>query len=178
MKTYATSIDLKTYLKCVQFSHDSIETNLDEYLKRNQDNPHKILNDIIVGKIAEFGVYQILKEKYDISEPDLNVYCKNDKSYDSDLKTDLYDIHIKSQTIDQSKIFGKSWSFQKKDSLVHNPSDRDYIVLCLVNSLNVTIMHKGLAKNYLKIYEQPISPMLREKKTVLYYDTIIDNWKK
>ena len=79
MDRIVIDIKLDDYLKCVQFAHDSIETNLDAYARRNQKRIHKILNDIIIGKIAEFGVHKYLMTKNHLNEPDLKVYNKNEK---------------------------------------------------------------------------------------------------
>jgi hypothetical protein len=173
MERIVINITLDDYLKCVQFAHDSIKTNLDEYSRRNQNRVHKILNDIIIGKIAEFGVYKYLSEKHKLEEPDLKIYEKNNKSFDADLKIVGYDIHVKSQSIEQSERYGVSWSFQKQDKLINNPTQKDVIFLCVVNDLEVIILNYGKASKYKSLYGEPIKESLKFSKKVLYFEKII-----
>jgi hypothetical protein len=173
MERIVVNIALDDYLKCVQFAHDSIETNLDEYSRRNQNRVHKILNDIIIGKVAEFGVYKYLSQKHKLEEPDLKIYDKNNKSFDADLKIVGYDIHVKSQSIEQAEKYGVSWSFQKEDQLTTNPTKKDVIFLCLVNDLEVIILNYGKASKYKGLYGEPIKESLKFSKKVLYFEKII-----
>ena len=173
MDRIVIDIKLDDYLKCVQFAHDSIETNLDAYARRNQKRIHKILNDIIIGKIAEFGVHKYLMTKNHLNEPDLKVYNKNEKSFDADLKFLNYNIHVKSQSIEQSEKYGISWSFQKQDKLITDPDNNDVIFLCIVNDLEVIILNYGKANKYKGLYGEPIKESLKFTKKVLYFEKII-----
>ena len=173
--TYNVSID--DYLRSVQFAHDSIKTNLDAYARRNQKNTHKIFNDIVVGKIGEFAVYQYLKEKHELEEPDLKVYGKERKSFDADLKTAGLNIHVKSQAKAQSETYGTSWSFHPTDILIKNPDVNDVIFLCLVNDLTVDILSYDRAIAYLDLYDEPVKESLKNTKKVIYFTRIIKNKK-
>jgi hypothetical protein len=173
--TYDVSID--NYLRCVQFAHDSIKTNLDAYARRNQKNVHKIFNDIVVGKIGEFAVYQHLKQKHELDEPDLKVYGKEKKSFDADLNVADLNIHVKSQAKAQSQTYGTSWSFHPTDKLIKNPDPNDVIFLCLVNDLSVDILSYDRATAYLGLYEEPVKESLKNTKKVIYFTKIIKNKK-
>jgi hypothetical protein len=130
---------------CEVFADRVISSNLDEYAKRNQFNHKKIWNDIFQGKIAEWGVYFIYLERgrKNINPPDMTVYNKNNKSFDSDLKFGLFNLHIKSQTYESAIRYGDSWMFQAKDPLFESASEYDIVIGCTV-SLNET------AKDYIE----------------------------
>jgi hypothetical protein len=84
------------------------------YAKRSQFDNEKRKQDQIVGKLGEVAVYNYLKEKYsEITAPDFQIYKKNEKSWDFDLKGNEKNVHCKSQNISQSKRYGQSWIFQK-----------------------------------------------------------------
>lgn len=164
-------IDLKTFLECVQFAHNSIETNIDEYKRRSQENITKILNDIILGKMGEYGVYLMLTKKgLILDKPDIQVYSKEKKSFDADLAYKDLKFHIKSQSLEQSLKYNTSWSFQPNDKLIINPTDNDMIFLCQVSDLTVNILSYHYAKTYKPYYSDPQKMNLRGKKKVLYYE--------
>jgi hypothetical protein len=117
-------IDIDQYLSSMKFASEVIKTNLDYYKKRNQSNFVKIHEDIAIGKMAEFAVFNLLSSKKRSStEPDLSVYSK--KSFDADLMCDGNKIHVKS-----CRKGSLSWVFEKKDPLVTSPDSNDYIALC------------------------------------------------
>lgn len=160
---------------CEDFASKSVSTSIDEYKRRNQDNISKVKFDITVGKIAEIGVYKIMKNaNFVCTYPDFNIYDKYHKTFDADLTMNKYDIHVKSQHITQSKNFGESWLFQKSDKLTYTPTERDVICLCIVSSSEVIIKKMLLAKNLVDVYGEPKSPKLRENKHALYYRDVQD----
>ena len=75
-------------------------------------------------------------------QPDYEIYSKEQKSWDADLKDPSgIKIAVKSQNIDSALAFGDSWVFQygtgKKDcdqEVFNNVKEKDYVVF---NSLNV-----------------------------------------
>lgn len=115
---------------CQHFAEKCYVTNIDEYSRRNQNDEEKIMHDIFIGKLAEFGVYFILLDKgiNDITIPDISIYKSKNKSFDSDLKNKKYNFHIKTQTIQASKKFEESWLFQKNDPLVLKPKESDFFI--------------------------------------------------
>jgi hypothetical protein len=146
---------------------------MDEYKRRNQGDVNKVMFDITVGKMAEIGVYKIMKKNnFNCSYPDFNIYDKYHKTFDADLIIDKYDIHVKSQHILQSKNFGESWLFQKTDTLTYKPSERDVICLCIVSSGEVIIKKMLLANNIVDMYGRPKSPKLKDNKHALYLSDI------
>jgi hypothetical protein len=174
------NIDIEDYLRCVKFAHDSIRTNLDEYSKRNQNKVHKILNDIIVGKLGEFAVYKHLKTTTNkpITKPDLLIYTADKKSFDADLMFNDLNIHVKSQSSEQSQKYGISWSFHPTDTLITKPNKNDVIFFCLVDDLSVHIMMYNRAVFFINLYKDPIKDTLKGKKKVLYFDDLIKKPKK
>lgn len=177
-KIVTYKVDIKDYLRCVQFAHDSILTNLNTYAKRNQTNIHKIVNDIIVGKVGEFAVYQHLSTTGVVNEPDLTVYSENKKTFDADLTTSGFNIHVKSQSRIQSEAYGTSWSFHPTDNLIKNPKPNDVIFLCLVDDLTVEILHYDKASYYLDLYSDPLIKALKNHKKVIYFTDILKKNKK
>lgn len=161
---------------CLKFANSVYNTNFDEYNRRNQKDKNKIILDITIGKIAEFAVFNYMySQGYFVTYPDLRVYEKEKKSFDSDLyviKDGLtFRMHVKSQKLNMSKQFGESWSFQNNDPLIIKPTNKDYIALCIVDNLNVKINDIVKANKILGKYSDPKKKSLTTKK-VLYFNDI------
>ena len=114
------------------FAKYVIETNIDEYALRGQNDKEKLMYDKYYGTVAEFMVYQ----HYDdlgksISFPDIMIYEGRYKSYDADLIIDGYNLHVKSHVV--SDFYENSWVFQRKDPLTYHPTNKDYIAFCVIN---------------------------------------------
>lgn len=128
-------LDSDIYTICEHFAERVLVTNKDEYSKRKQYNTEKIKKDIILGKLAEWGVYFIYlcRGNFNINTPDMSIYSKENKSFDSDLKWGLYNLHIKSQSYESSYRYGDSWIFQAKDPLFEFSNEYDIIIGCRVS---------------------------------------------
>jgi hypothetical protein len=120
---------------CEHFAERSYLTNIDCYALRKQTSPEKIKQDIMLGKLAEWGVYFIYlaRGRKSIAPPDLNVYEASSKSFDPDLRWGLFNLHIKSQTFESAYKFGDSWIFQSKDPLFEHSSCYDIMIGCRVS---------------------------------------------
>ena len=120
---------------CEAFAQKVAITNKDEYSRRNQYNLSKIKKDIVVGKLAEWGVYMIylMQNKSLHSCPDMTVYDKSQKSFDPDLKWGLFNLHIKSQTDESASRYGNSWLFQSSDPLFSFNNEYDIVIGCRVS---------------------------------------------
>jgi hypothetical protein len=120
---------------CQHFAERSYLTNIDCYALRKQTSAEKIKQDIMLGKLAEWGVYFIYlaRKRSSITPPDLQVYEASAKSFDADLKWGLFNLHIKSQTSESSDKFGDSWIFQSKDPLFEHSSCYDIMIGCRVS---------------------------------------------
>lgn len=149
--------------QCLLFASYSVATSINEYKKRNQLDVKKIELDIYNGKLAEFMVYNYLVSKGRIlASPDLNIYQKYQKSYDSDLCVNGVKIHVKSHV--SNKLYPVSWLFQKNDPLIitHN---EDYLAL-VVFKFNKRYMY--LKKRSEVSFLEPIKNSLKANKLCLY----------
>jgi hypothetical protein len=161
---------------CRAFAEACYETNADEYARRNQDNRSKIVYDITIGKMAELAVYGFLTDERRVAcaAPDFGIYPAHQKSYGADLTFTgkdgvTYDLHVKSQDQEQGNRFGKSWMFQKKDTLTTSPKDHEMICLCtVINGTDVQIEYIHRAKKLVPFYSEPKSPKLKDTKTAIY----------
>jgi hypothetical protein len=155
--------------QCELFSKYSVWSSLSEYKKRNQVNKDKIVNDIYNGKKAEFLVYNFLIAKQkEINSPDLNVYEKHNKSYDADLFLKDISIHVKSHRVSGS--FPVSWVFQKKDPLLTQLTDDNFLALVVMNK---EINYMYLKKISQVDFKQPIKESLRITKACVYEDDLL-----
>ena len=161
---------------CEAFAERVIETNKDEYARRKQSDLTKIKNDIVIGKLAEWGVYFIyLKRGRYLNTPDMQVYPKEHKSYDPDLRWGLYNLHIKSQTYQSFVRYGDSWIFQAKDPLFEFSNEYDIVIGCRVsiddfeNGALVEIMLEKQFRN-LKFGETKLSKFYGNKKAIYLKD--------
>jgi len=119
---------------CEHFAERSYLTNIDCYALRKQTSPEKIKKDIMLGKLAEWGVYFIYlaRGRKSIAPPDLQVYEASSKSFDPDLRWGLFSLHVKSQTFESAERYGDSWIFQAKDPLFEQANEYDIMIGCRV----------------------------------------------
>jgi hypothetical protein len=151
---------------CVDFSVNSVESSRVHYASRNQFDLNKIKNDIYLGKVAEYAVYNHYYQNFGkISKPDLKIYIGKEKSYDADLKTKKSLVHVKS--FFSKSGYNPSWVFQKNDSLVHSPEKNNVIILCIIDET-------GKGKGYvgdaivLQEYYKPLRKESLSSKTAIY----------
>lgn len=98
------------YQACVDFS-EGVDTSF--YASRGQSNVDKRKKDSLVGKLGEVAVFNILKSKYeDLTYPDFKIYKPREKSWDFDLKAANLNLHVKTQNVEQGRLYGESWIFQ------------------------------------------------------------------
>lgn len=174
MSSIKVNIGNIEYNRCVEFADLCYNTNKDEYARRNQFDRSKIINDIIIGKLGEIAVYHYLCKKRNIEceYPDFEIYSKEYKSFDSDIRCEKYNIHVKSQNISSAEKFGDSWQFQKKDKLTFDPEPNDLICLTTVCNNIVEIKKIVYAKDIVDKYKEPVLEKLRTTKTTLYLKDI------
>ena len=163
------SIDAETYQKCRKFAEDRLALSANLYKRRGEHNEAKISDDILIGTLGEFGVYKYLTEKgILVSEPDLKIYEKRNKTFASDLRNETLDIAVKSQAPSSIKRYGASWLFQRSDKLVSAPNDRSYIAFTSVDGMVVEILGIVKAVDLLPYYAECKVPMYRGTKVALY----------
>lgn len=179
MKIRNVTISKEDTIEIKKFVEDSFQTNIDKYKKRNQENISKIKNDIYIGKLAEYAVYYLYNERKGciVKKPDIEVYEANKKSFNADLnyikEGKKYEIHVKAQYIEQSKRFGKSWSFQKEDSLTTRPKTNEFIVFCSVlDNKTVEVIQPIRATKLKEFYSDPKLDKLKGIKKVIYFNDI------
>ena len=173
--------------KCTQFARSSISSNLDSYARRNQSNPAKIEKDIRNGKIGEEIAYQHLSSKLPhLTQPDYSIYDKNKKSWDADLKSGYIKIAVKSQNIDASSIYGKSWIFQNRigssydvDQAIFQLQDENYYVAFVSLNTNKSkqngmieaiVRVKWLMDN--NLFKEPVETHLKSNKRAVYLEDL------
>lgn len=152
---------------CNHFAELTYQSSLDEYSRRGQNNPDKIKRDIAQGKAAEFAtMWYLLQEGHGkVSIPDLTLHRK--KSFDPDLTTSRYNIHVKSQGWESYNKYGKSFLFQKKDPLVIKPKANDRIVTVLCKTLYIHEV-SWLGNPLTVEWKEPRVAKLRETKVAIY----------
>lgn len=131
--------------QCIQFGNHVTPTV--DYKDSNQINSNKVQSDHATSKMGEWATYDLLVSKgYKTTEPDMAVYKKDEKNWDSDLmcigRKGEYVGHevplaVKSQSTSQGKKFGTSWTFQditggRRDPILNNPND--FVVFVTVHS--------------------------------------------
>lgn len=124
--------DEYTLKRCEIFADFSVQSSVDEYARRNQNNIEKIKLDIYRGKVAEFMIYNYLVKKgKETTIPDLEIYDKYHKSFDADLVCEGRNLHVKSHFVNSN--FPVSWVFQKKDKITNKNTKNDYLCLVVMN---------------------------------------------
>jgi hypothetical protein len=160
---------------CRAFANNVVSTNIDRYAARNQKDISKIIDDIYIGKLAEYAAYNLLNERsIRVAEPDTEIYSARDKSFSADLCDGKNYYHVKCMKKSTAERFGLSWSFQVEDSLIKRPLEQDFIVLCEYDDTldNIDIKHIIKANKVLQLYTHPKLMKLRGIKKVLMWEDV------
>lgn len=170
------------FKKCKDFS-ESIDTSF--YSRRNQTNNEKRKKDQLIGKLGEIISFNYLITKInDLSYPDFNIYDKKNKSWDFDLKSNSYNIHVKSQDIEQSKRYGESWIFQAggkykgyDKEIFDRITKNQYVCFCIIDLSNKSGCLKSIVDlDYIhnnNLFKLPKLPIFQEmNKKAVYFDDI------
>ena len=166
------------YNRCLRFSKKVVDTNIDCYSRRNQTDKEKIIDDILVGKIAEIASEKLLTARgMEHSETDLNIYDVGGKSFDPDLygwtERHSWKFHVKCMKKENAERWGLSWSFQARDHLVTDASGDEYIILCeMVDYHTIDIKTVVKANTLFNCWSEPKLSKLKGIKKVLYWETL------
>lgn len=133
------------------FAEKSYKTSLDCYANRQQNNPEVIRTQIIVGKRIEWCVSKFLNNRcVQCPPPDFRIFNADEKTYDFDFITNLFNVHVKGQNINSAINYGLSWTFgfkkgNKTDTDYHifNPNKSRDIIFLGVNDGNECILLTG-----------------------------------
>lgn len=158
--------------KCLDFAEDCYKSNKDEYKRRGQCDKWAIIQQIFIGKIAEYGVYNYLCDKsmFQMLSPDLVIYDKGNKSYDADLFFNGFNIHVKSQDERQVKTYGRSYLLQKNDPITIAPKLSDIACFTsVIPDIHNVLVHGFITCNRLiKWLGTPKKEALRATKHAIY----------
>ena len=159
--------------KCKKFAHDVVGTNIDKYRERNQTDVDKIIDDIFVGKLAEYASFKLLTSRgKNVQEPDTQIYSVRKKSFSADLTDGINQYHVKCMKKSTAERFGLSWSFQIEDKLVTRPTDNDVLILCEIDGINVDIKTIIKAQKVTYLYVKPVLKKLWHIKRVLMWSDV------
>jgi hypothetical protein len=115
----------------------------------------------------------LISKKKKLDSPDLNIYEGYRKSYDADLSVGDVDIHVKSHKVNNS--FPVSWVFQKKDPLLSQTKDSDFIALVVMeNGFNYMYLRKVSEVEF----REPQKKSLRDTKACVYQRDILKDIHK
>ncbi len=160
-KVYLSPISDYQDKLCRFFAEASVSTNEDEYAKRNQNDKTKLKLDIYQGKKAEFMIFNyLLKKGKKPSIPDIMIYEKEYKSFDSDMRINDSHLHIKSCLDDNG--FPNSWLFQPYDKLTITPDDKEFIALVVLSNEN-SYFYMAKAESFTGMYKDPLKKTLNKK---------------
>lgn len=101
------------YLRCEKFANQQLDTSQDQYRRRNQSNPTRIVKQIADGKMGELLACAHMKRLgFECTDPDFAIYTARFKSFDADLISGDTHVHVKSQNRKSADKYGTSWVFQ------------------------------------------------------------------
>lgn len=134
-------IDYKLFKKIEKYAELHTLSSIEKYKQRNQ-NTSNIFENCLRGKLGEYACYfSMIKAGYILeSEPDLDIYISDNKSYEADLKCigkhgEMYEqpryIHVKTMSATSFSKWGGSFLIESNDSLVFNPKENHYISVML-----------------------------------------------
>ncbi|MBV6514164.1 MAG: hypothetical protein FMNOHCHN_03754 [Ignavibacteriaceae bacterium] len=165
--------------KCTAFAKARMEGSKQLYRIRGELNDEKMKEDLIIGAIAEFAVYKLLKSKIKgLSKPDLKIYEKKKKSFSPDLQSDQACVHVKAQTEASAKAYGTSWLFQRTDKIFSEERKNEYLCLCVVKQNRDTeilaIVKLEDLKRY-KLLKKPKVPRYKLTKVAIYAEDLLNS---
>lgn len=112
-KAYDKEVWEEKYEQCKDFANKQLDTSRDQYRRRNQSNPERIIKQISDGKMGELLAYDHMKLLgFDCTEPDFAIYTARFKSFDADLISGDTHVHVKTQCQSSAAKYGTSWVFQ------------------------------------------------------------------
>ena len=155
--------------KLQKFSKKRLQNNV--YIQRGSPNSKKVYEDILTGAIGEYGAYLYLKNlNINVTEPDLNLYDKKEKSFNADLECDNNMYHVKSQSVISSQRYGNSWLLQKTDPVVCSPKVNEYFIFTEVDGNKVKILKKISCKfiKENKLYKKTKLNKYNNNKVAIY----------
>lgn len=169
------NLDQNLINKCEDFAIKRIKGSADVYRYRGENNRSKMVEDVIIGTLGEWAVYEHLKSlSHDVTEPDMKIYEKRRKSFAADLSVDEVTIHVKSQGTKSAKRYGNSWLLQRHDKVVTSPEKHDMFAFVNVNleDKKAEILGYCWAKNIL--YGECKVPRYRNTKVAVYLKDLED----
>ena len=120
--------------KIREFAEKRISGSKGLYNYRGPSSDSKMIDDIVIGTAGEYAVYNLLREQgRKCSKPDLKIYKARRKSFDQDLLSEGVKIHVKSQSLESEKKYGKSFLFQRSDKLISTPEANEFLAFTNVN---------------------------------------------
>jgi len=172
-------IKISKYLmrKIRKFAHERINGSASCYAYRGESNVSKMEEDIIIGTMGEYAVFNLLKDcGLKCSRPDLKIYEKRRKSFDADLSAysqlENFEVHVKSQSLKSEKRYGQSYLFQRSDKLIRNPQVEDVMAFTTVDVENETVEVVGFVNSKIMIDLQLLGeckvPRYRHSKVAVY----------
>jgi hypothetical protein len=170
-------IPKKDYDKCLKFVEARIDGSKALYAYRGESNVSKMKEDLLVGVLGEFGAYYFFTDMgFTLDKPDLKLYKTRDKSFSSDLVVSDHNIHVKSQSLESIKRYGRSWLFQRNDFVFKNPSRKERIILTSVDlaNRNVTVLAMvcPVAIKGCNGWGECKVPLFRNTKVALYLEDL------
>lgn len=171
-----TETDFK---KCQTFAN-TIDTSF--YATRHQFNKDKRIKDNIIGKLGEIATLKYFKSKdIELSSPDFNIYNRNQKSWDYDLKGKNINLHCKSQSVEQGKKYGISFIFENTDKHIFKEvNGNDYVSFISVDLENLQAEIKAIIKlqdlHNKKLFAKPKLSYLTTKSAI-YLDDLKNVFK-
>ena len=168
------------YSLCHQYAKDELASTWEQKNKRNQFNKDAMIHQTTCGKIAEWACTLFFTDKpCTISDPDMKIYDKYQKSFDADLTVDGLDLHVKSQSTESAKRFGTSWMFQyngrgggHRDPLLGYANG--LVAFCVVDFKKKQVTLEGVCE-FAKIREklrEPVKASLKNTKRCIYLEDL------
>ncbi len=177
-----------TRRKCSKFAKERIKTSAGLYKFRGETNEKKMIEDVMIGTMAEYAVYNYIKDLgYKCTKPDLRHYKPRNKSFSADLKAESVFVdtktlewqdalvHVKSQGIKSAKAYGASWLFQKEDKIFRGDKDEEFLAFCLVDGKDIELQAIVKIKDVKKLLKEPKVWRYKDTKVALYLDDVLKN---
>lgn len=169
--------------KCKEFAIDTYPTVKDQYARRGQYDKDVIISQIENGKIAEFAAFAFLVEEGDFvpSRPDLKIYASENKTFDTDLKYQNFNFHVKSCPYRPKSPYPCSWVFQHgdnrkghHDSILDSDENNQIVIFCetFPGYVEVKTCLSMKMINCFNLLKLPLKESLKKQKRCIYWNGI------
>lgn len=134
--------------------------------------------DIVAGALGELAAYKMLTNwGFEVNKPDFTIHDRVKKSFNADFIDEKgHHFHVKSQSMESVKRYGRSWIMQRHDPIIRKPRYNHYLLPTVVDLENNEVRIYGTYSIHSIVTDNKLgecrAPMFRATKVALYLEDL------